>query len=133
MVIRIIRFYACCYKPQRKEPALFRTGFDQLVEKLQIKHTIEHFIFKYLAEPCAWFCPLDVESPKNSQNRTVMSMKPMQESRNVFFCPFYIGCLWEKSLHNITNSLFIKIDQNELLPYCALSDPRQWCHVMQLQ
>ena len=39
----------------------------------------------------------------------------------------------EKSLHNINISLFIKIDQNKLLPYCALSDPRQWCHVMQLQ
>ena len=40
----------------------------------------------------------------------------------------------EKSLHGVNISLFVKIGlgENELLPFRAISDPRQWRHVKQL-
>ena len=32
----------------------------------------------------------------------------------------------EKSIQDVYISLFVKIDRNELFPFRALSDPRQW-------
>ena len=38
----------------------------------------------------------------------------------IFFCPFCLGS-GEKSLYGVNISLFVKIDQNELLPFRALT------------
>ena len=52
---------------------------------------------------------LGCQITKNYDTRTVTSVKPTQESRNVLFCPFCFGRLWRKAYMIVVVELMLNV------------------------